>query len=813
MGWGRQQSSEKQVSKKNYSAQVSIAGDLKASFKNAFIGATGAVAKLKGEVQKLSRAKKEIEAFQKAAEKVKKFKDALEEAKSKLAEAQRALASAEKPTSKLTRAADAAARKVKSLDASLKKEAETLTLLSSKLHQAGIKTSDLARHEARLQRQIERRGKIIARQRRAEQGYSSARSKLGSSVATFGIFAASAVALFAPMIKAAAEFETKLESIKKTANFSEEEGRGLKQTIEGLVFPTNRSETELLGSAEQMAADGAKLDQIKGSLKEIARASVATGTSMEDLTKASLAFQNNMGIAASDSKAAFGIIATGAKAGAFEIQDMAKSLPTVLAQGSAIGLKGKTGLASTVAALEIARRGAGTNDEAANNVRNLLAKINAPETVKRFKEVFGVDWEKESKAAVAKGLDPLIYALDRIQEITKGDSFKRGKLFGDMQVNAALTPLLNFRKDFDKIREEALAGEDLIDIDFAKTITTWPELINGMKNAVAQLSRMAGDELLPTVKELFVSVAKTINKVVLWRKENPKLFSNIVKGAAAIAAMTAAALALGVAVKAAVFAWSGLSLVFTSIGTIVAGLSAPVVAVVAVIAAAALTVRKYWEPISAFFSGVWKGISEGWNSAGGGELWEKIKEAFGIAKTAILDFLEPVKLTPEEFKKCFESGEKVGKFIGETLVFLINGAIGTVDSFAQVFKGLWTAIEWTFNKISAFIGPWFADFDKRIKPFIDRISKFSSAIQKGFNSPAPGYQGGNFMLPGGGGLPKLDVPPVKAPYKGSQNIFNINTLPGQSPEAISESVIRKLQQMQDQQRRGSHWDGGGTAFA
>ncbi len=800
------------MSTKNYAARVTIGGELKATFKQAFGGASGAVNKLKSEIQGLSRQRKDLEAFQKASANVDKFKSSLVDAKAKLAEARKAFADAEKPTAKLTRALDTAERKVNGLEASIQKENEALTVLSKKLKAAGMDTANLAKADARLKKQMDRRSAIVARQKNAQSNFTDARGRFGSNAASLGIFAAGSVAAFAPMIKAAADFETKIEGIKKTGGFSDADGRSLKSEIERLASPkeTNRSESQLLGSAEQMAADGAGLDQIKNSLREIGRASVATSTGMEDLTKTSLAFQNNMGIAAKDSKAAFGIIATGAKAGSFEIQDMAKALPAVLAQGSAIGLKGKEGLASTVAALEIAKKGAGTNDEAANNVRNLLAKINAPETVKRFKEKFGVDWKKESTAAAAKGLDPLIFALDKIQEVTKGDSFKRGELFGDMQVNAALTPLLKFQKEFDQIRKDALAGEGLIDIDFIKSMKTTPEVVNSLKNSVGQLGRMAGDELLPVVKDLAISVAKTLNKIIDWRKENPKLFSNLVKGAAAITLITAGVLALGVAAAGIAFAWSGLSLVFAGLGTVIGALSLPVVAVVAAIGAAALAVRKYWEPISAFFQGVWKGITDGWNAAGGPQLWEEIKSAFGQAKTALFDFLEPVKLTPEEFKKFFESGEKVGKFIGETLVFLIRGGIDTVKTFADTFRGLWTAVEWTFNKIKEFLGPVLEQISGMISPVIDKLKGITGAFSGAMKAPTQGYQGQNYMVPGGASLPSL---PAKDKSESRQiNNIQIHTQPGQSEEAIVQTLIRKLRDAQQQDARGSFFDGSDLAL-
>ncbi|EHV38905.1 gpT domain protein [Escherichia coli DEC5C] len=51
--------------------------------------------------------------------------------------------------------------------------------------------------------------------------------------------------------------------------------------------------------------------------------------------------------------------------------------------------------------------------------------------------------------------------------------------------------------------------------------------------------------------------------------------------------------------------------------TAIGAISWPVVAVVAAIVAGALLIRKYWEPVSAFFGGVVEGLESGICAGGG----------------------------------------------------------------------------------------------------------------------------------------------------------------------------------------------------
>ncbi|WP_238538840.1 phage tail tape measure protein [Pseudomonas sp. GM74] len=55
-----------------------------------------------------------------------------------------------------------------------------------------------------------------------------------------------------------------------------------------------------------------------------------------------------------------------------------------------LGITGERVVAEIGASLQIVRRGAGSNDDAANNFKNFLSKLTAPETLKAFEKA-GID--------------------------------------------------------------------------------------------------------------------------------------------------------------------------------------------------------------------------------------------------------------------------------------------------------------------------------------------------------------------------------------------------------------------------------------
>ncbi|MFU9138043.1 phage tail tape measure protein [Erwinia tasmaniensis] len=201
-----------------------------------------------------------------------------------------------------------------------------------------------------------------------------------------------------------------------------------------------------------------------------------------------------------------------------------------------------------------------------------------------------------------------------------------------------------------------------------------------------------------------------------WVKQNPELTRKIVMVTGVLSTLVAGLGLLGLV------AWpvmAGLNIIIAGAGmlgtafsvaggAIVAALGAitwPIVAVVAAVVAGALLIRKYWQPISAFISGV----ADGFTAAAG-----PISESFGSLKPVFAWFsdrvkalwgwftklLEPVKSTQTELKNAGDMGKKFGNMLaeglkipGEALDQLKGGIdwvlekLGVIDSKSDRLKG------------------------------------------------------------------------------------------------------------------------------
>lgn len=129
-------------------------------------------------------------------------------------------------------------------------------------------------------------------------------------------------------------------------------------------------------------------------------------------------------------------------------------------------------------------------------------------------------------------------------------------------------------------------------------------------------------------------------------------------------------------------------------------LTNPIGLVITAIAVAALLIYKYWEPIKAFFIGVWEGFTSAMAPVRAAfepiiELFKPLAPIFNAIGDAIgsvinwfSELFEPVKLTSEEF----ESTKSAGVAFGEAIAKAIMLPIKLFQDLFELVKSVWTFI-------------------------------------------------------------------------------------------------------------------------
>ncbi|WP_263754119.1 phage tail tape measure protein [Kosakonia cowanii] len=138
--------------------------------------------------------------------------------------------------------------------------------------------------------------------------------------------------------------------------------------------------------------------------------------------------------------------------------------------------------------------------------------------------------------------------------------------------------------------------------------------------------------------------------------------------------------------------------IFGGIAAVIGSLTLPIVAIIAGIAAAALLIYKYWEPVSAFFGGVIEGIKTAFAPIA--ELFTPFQPLFeGIGQVIsniagwFGDLLTPVKSSQQTLESFGNAGKIFGQLLVEALTLpfkplklLIEGVTWLLDKLGVINK-------------------------------------------------------------------------------------------------------------------------------
>ncbi|HAM5520862.1 TPA: phage tail tape measure protein [Escherichia coli] len=212
------------------------------------------------------------------------------------------------------------------------------------------------------------------------------------------------------------------------------------------------------------------------------------------------------------------------------------------------------------------------------------------------------------------------------------------------------------------------------------------------------------DQQEGALRKLTQTATKYVLKLDGWIQKNKSLASTIgliVGGALAligvIGAIGLVAWPVITGINAIIAAAGAMGAIFTTVGsavmTAIGAISWPVVAVVAAIVAGALLIRKYWEPVSAFFGGVVEGLKAAFAPVG--ELFTPLKPVFDwlgeklqAAWQWFTNLIAPVKATQDTLNRCRDTGVMFGQALADALMLPLNA-----------FNKLRSGIDWVLEKL------------------------------------------------------------------------------------------------------------------
>ncbi|HBL6747378.1 TPA: phage tail tape measure protein, partial [Escherichia coli] len=293
----------------------------------------------------------------------------------------------------------------------------------------------------------------------------------------------------------------------------------------------------------------------------------------QDWAKVAAVWQNSLKGAARDFGAVQNIMAYAGDQGSFEIPDQVKWMQSLAPMMAGIA-SGKEAVAEIGASLQIAKIGAGSTDEAANNFKNFLTKIFARDTQKQFADL-GIDLQGSIASYKAAGISPIEGMLSVIERYLNAKSpealagfksamkikndtardealqalaknFGLGDMFADMQVMAFIRPMLANMDRYREIRAGALraADNDLLASAYDQRLKSPLEATKTLMVSSRDLAITLGDQLAPSFISLTQELLPLIQGTKHWVATHPQFVSGAFKLISALLAIKIATIGL-----------------------------------------------------------------------------------------------------------------------------------------------------------------------------------------------------------------------------------------------------------------------------
>jgi len=638
------------------------------------------------------------------------------------------------PTRQMTRDLKGAIREATALKRQHQEQQVQLQGLRNKLGAAGISTRNLSQHERDLRQRIEQTNQTITEQGRrmqrltaqtkqlamARAQYDKTQQLAGSMAGAGAGSAAAGAAMGVPVlstVKSYMGFEDAMAGVAKQVEGARDGNGQLTSTYFEMADAIKAMAERIPMATTEIAAlvEGAARMGVSGKDNLLAFAEVAANAATAFELPADQIGENLARIAdlykipiqnVSQLGDAINYLDDNAKSKGADIIEVLQRTAGVTASVG-MSYKDAAALGSTFLTLGATAEVAGTATNAM--IRELAIATQQPKRFQAGLKALGLEAEALQSGMAENATGTLQQVLDAINKLPKAEQLGVttqlfGKEFGDDAAKLAQN-IGEYRRQLDMANSTAGAGSMQREADIRAELLS--ARMDMAKNRAFNLSATLGETLRPTLVELFESFNSVIGRVTDWVKANPELAGQIIKTVAGVAALAAGfgAVTLGLASFLGPFAMARYALTLfgikgASLGTVLLNLGKavlpmvgkailfigralmmnPIGVAVTAIAAAAYLIYRNWEPVKAFFLGLWAEIKQGF--AGG----------LGGIATLILNF-SPLGLFYRAFAGLMgyfgvELPAKFSDFGGMILDGLVNGIKNKLGAVKAAISGV-----------------------------------------------------------------------------------------------------------------------------
>lgn len=754
-----------------------------------------------------------IDGFRKASAQLAVTGQSLNKAKQEAAALAVQFKNTENPTKAQARAMEAAKKSAAELQLKYNGLRQSVQRQRTELAQAGINTRTLSADERRLKTSISETTAQLNRQRealarvsqqqaklsRVKERYQTGKSLAGSAAAAgaagVGIATAGTMA-GVKLLMPGYSFAQKNSELQAVLGVDKQspEMEALRKQARQLGDNTAASADDAAAAQVIVAKSGADKDGILAQTPAILDMSLANKKTMEENATLLIGTKSAFGLADDKASHIADVISMAMNKTQATFEGLSDSLTYVgpVAKDAGVSLEETAAMLGALHDAKITGSMAGTGGRA------VLSRLQAP-TGKAYEAIK----ELGVKTMDGKGnTRPIFTILKEMQASFKRNNLGTGQkaeymktIFGEEASSAAsvlMAAAASGKLDnLTRVIQES-------DGKTAELVKIMQDNLGGDFKEFQSAYEAVGTDLFFQQEDALRKLTQTATRYVLkldgWITRNKSLATTI--GVVAGGALALIGVIGGIGLIAwpvvmginAIIAAAGLlGTVFTVAGgaivTAVGAISLPVVAVAGAVVAGALLIRKYWEPISAFFSGVVEGLKAAFAPVA--EIFSPLTPVFDsiIEKLRgvwqwFTDLIAPVKATQETLDRFKNVGVVVGKTLADALMLPLRS-----------FNKLRTGVDWLLEKFGVI---------KKESEVLDQTAAKASAAagaQNGSYIPQTSVYGGYQMYQ------PVTAPAGRSYVDQSKREYNITLSGGVAPGTDLDRQLREAVEKLDREER------------
>ncbi|EIX9615025.1 phage tail tape measure protein [Klebsiella pneumoniae] len=648
-----------------------------------------------------------IDGFRKASAQLAVTGQELKKAKQEAAALAIQFKNTEQPTRAQAQAMDAARKSAAALQLKHNSLRQAVQRQRQELSQAGINTRTLAADERRLKTSISETTAQLNRQREALARVSAQQAKLNAvkqryqsgkelaagsrnaGVAATGL-AMSGLYAESRFIAPGIGFDKQMSGTQAILGLDKGDAKlaAIRQQARDIGATTAFSPGDVARTQTTLARSGYKADDVLAATGSTVNLSLAAGVDIAEAADIITNMQSAFNLPTTEIQRVADVMTKGFTSSNTGLVELGEAMKYVapIAEAAGASIESTTSMLGVLADNGIKGSMAGTGASAIFN------RLQAPmgKAVDAIAELGVKTRDSKGNMLPVEGILKDIYtsfAKNNLGTAEQGEYLK--VIFGEEAMKGAIKLVAAAGNgSLDKKRREIQGSGGTTELIAKIQTSNLDGDLKNLQSAWEDLQIEVFEKQDSALRKLTQSATEWLGTVAAWTKANPELTKtlfNVVTGALTIIGVLGGiglvAWPVITGINAIIAAAGVMGTVFTVAGSAIAtalgAITWPIVAVGAAIVAGALLIRKYWEPISAFFSGVIEGIISAFAPVGEmfaplapifDGLGEKLRKVWQWFK----DLIAPVKATQETLDSCKNVGIVFGQALADALMLPLN---------------------------------------------------------------------------------------------------------------------------------------------